>query len=216
MMLPITDYTNAFVILLAIVDPIGAVPIFIGMSAGKSSAVARRMAYVSAVTVGAVLVGAALFGETLLKFFGISMASFRVAGGLLLLLVGISMLHARKGTGLEDPAAKTRTTNDEMAVVPLAIPLLSGPGAISTMTIYAHRSAAWQHTAILIFISLLLALITWLLLRLAQPIGRYLGKIGMNIAVRLMGLLLSAAAVQFISEGLAQLFPALVRTAKIF
>jgi multiple antibiotic resistance protein len=208
---PANEYINIFVTLLAIVDPMGAIPIFISLTANDSEQSQKSTAWISAATVALVLVGSALFGEILLKFFGISISSFRVAGGLLLLLIGINMLHARQNSyagyrqGDKTPACE----RENIAVVPLAVPLLSGPGAISSMTIYAHRDLSWHHTAMLVGIGLAVALLTGWMLRLAQPIGRMLGKTGVSIAIRLMGLLLSAAGVQFITEGLLQLFPKL-------
>jgi multiple antibiotic resistance protein len=206
----LTEYVNIFVTLLAIVDPMGAIPVFISLTASDSDASKKSTAWISALTVALVLVGSALFGEILLRFFGISIASFRVAGGLLLLLIGINMLHARQNSYAGYRAAgDAEADHESVAVVPLAVPLLSGPGAISSMTLFAHRDLSWQHTGILIGISLAVALLTGWMLRLAQPIGRLLGKTGVNIGVRLMGLLLSAAGVQFITEGLLQLFPKL-------
>lgn len=205
-----SEYINMFVTLLAIVDPWGAVPVFIGIAHKQSAREQKRLALLAAFTVGMVLIGSALLGERLLLFFGISIDSFRVAGGLLLLLIGINMLHSQKGYG--QPLAQKHVCledKEEMAVVPLAIPLLSGPGAISSMTIYAHNHAQWTHLGMLIVISLLVALVTWITLWMAQPIGKMLGKAGMSITIRLMGLLLSAAAVQFIANGLARLFPGL-------
>jgi multiple antibiotic resistance protein len=204
------EYINIFATLLAIVDPMGAIPIFISLTASDSDASKKSTAWISAGTVALVLVGSALFGEILLRFFGISIASFRVAGGLLLLLIGINMLQARQSNYAGYRTGEQEACDHEnVAVVPLAVPLLSGPGAISSMTIYAHRDLSWQHTAVLVGIGLAVALLTGLLLRLAQPIGRLLGKTGVSIAVRLMGLLLSAAGVQFITEGFLQLFPRL-------
>lgn len=205
-----SEYVNIFVTLLAIVDPMGAIPIFISLTASDSDVSQRTTAWISALTVALVLVGSALFGEMLLRFFGISIASFRVAGGLLLLLIGINMLHARQNNyaGYRN-GEKPPLDRENIAVVPLAVPLLSGPGAISSMTIFAHRDLSWEHTTVLIGIGLVVALLTGWMLRLAQPIGRLLGKTGVSIAVRLMGLLLSAAGVQFITEGLLQLFPKL-------
>jgi len=207
------EYINIFVILLAIVDPLGVVPVFISLTAGQAEKSQRLTAWVTALAVGLVLILSAVIGEALLGFFGISIASFRIAGGILLLLMGISMLHAQQSFSVHRPEeAAEAAEKDNVAIIPLAIPLLSGPGAISSMTIFSHHNRTWTHIAILIGISVLLAAITGFTLRMAQPIRRTLGKTGMNIAIRLMGLLLSAAAVQFIADGMIQLFPALVKS----
>ncbi len=200
---PLSEYVNIFITLIAIVDPLGVIPIFITLTQTKTRQYQNKTAWISAVTVAIVLIASVLIGETLLNFFGISIASFRVAGGLLLLLMGINMLHARQ---VFSSYNSDNTMDENIAVVPLAIPLLSGPGAISTMTIFAHRDLQWNHLTILIGISLMVAIITWGVLFLAQKIGGVLGKTGLNITVRLMGLLLSAAAVQFMADGITQFF----------
>lgn len=205
------EYINIFVTLLAIIDPLVAVPVFLELTRGDTPRERIATGWTTAAAVGVVLAASALFGEILLSFFGISIASFRIAGGLLLLLMGIAMLHAQPSSSTHHPDEVLEAKDREnVAVIPLAIPLLSGPGAISSMTIYSHHGRSVEHLAVLAGISVGLALITGLVLRLAVPICRGLGKTGVNITKRLMGLLLSAAAVQFIADGLIQLFPAWV------
>lgn len=211
----IREYVNIFVTLVAIVDPLGAVPIFVSLTSDQSPQARRWTAWITAFTVALVLIGSAWFGGYLLGFFGISISSFRIAGGILLLMMGISMLHAQSNYGVRRPGeAAQEPEKDSIAVIPLAIPLLSGPGAISSMTIFSYRDRTWTHLAVLTGISILVAGVTGATLRLSQPISRMLGKTGVNVAVRLMGLLLSAVAVQFIADGMIQLFPALIARSK--
>jgi multiple antibiotic resistance protein len=210
-MLSWTEYLKIFTALLAIVNPIGAIPLFISLTNNLGQQERYRTALIAAITTAAVLAGACLFGDNVLRLFGVSIASFRVGGGILLLLMAISMFHAEQSRSRQTPEeaveAEERTG---VAVVPLAIPLLSGPGAISTMIIYTTQGKGPVHIAIMIGVSLLLAAIVWVSLRLAIPIGGVLGRTGINIATRLMSLLLAAIAVEFIAGGIVQLLPGLL------
>ncbi|MGA2226874.1 MAG: MarC family protein [Syntrophobacteraceae bacterium] len=211
-MLELTAYIKIFTAILVIVNPIGAVPLCISMTANQPEPARRRTVLVSAFTVGVVLIAACVLGESLLRFFGVSMASFRVGGGILIMLLAIAMFHGQlsgsKGTPEE---AKEAEKKAEIAVVPLAIPLLSGPGAISTVIIFADQSSDWAHKGLLIASCVLVAITVWITLRMAMPIGAWLGKTGVNIVSRLMGLLLAAIAVEIIAGGLSKLLPGLVK-----
>jgi MarC family membrane protein len=206
-----TVYLKIFMAILAIVNPIGSVPLFISLTDNQGNPERRRTALVAAITTSAVLAGACVFGDSVLRLFGVSIASFRVGGGVLLMLLAISMFHAEPSRSRQTPeeAIEAGERND-VAVVPLAIPLLSGPGAISTMIIYGTQGRGPAHLAILVGASLLVGLTAWISMRLAIPIGSFLGRTGINIATRLMSLLLAAIAVEFIAGGLAELFPALL------
>jgi multiple antibiotic resistance protein len=196
------EYMKMFVGLLVILNPMLAVPVFISLTEAQSDRQRLSSAGRSAVTVGVVLTIAALLGQQVLDLFGISINSFRVGGGLLILLMAVSMMHARmSGAQQTDQENEEAMAKEDVAVVPLAIPLLAGPGAISTAIIYAHRDPAWMH-AVLIGEIWVIALLVWLTMRSAMPISRALGTTGINIATRLMGLMLSAIAVEFIVNGL--------------
>jgi len=205
-----SEYAKFFIGLLAIVNPIGIVPVFMGLTRHLSAPERSRVGLRAAVTVGMVLVVALLMGEALLSFFGISLDSFRVAGGILILLMAISMLHGgispAKQTSEEAQDAEEK---ESIAVVPLGMPLLAGPGAISTIIIYSHRGHGLTHLALLLSIALSLALLTWLALRAAPAIAARLGRTGLNIVTRIMGLILAAIGVEFMANGLRQLFPGL-------
>ncbi|MBP8645378.1 MAG: YchE family NAAT transporter [Syntrophobacteraceae bacterium] len=206
-----TEYLKIFTALLVIVNPIGALPIFVTLTSHQSERERRRTAVVSAVSTGVVLIVACLLGDSLLQFFGISVASFRVGGGILILLMAIAMFHAQPSASKQTPEeAAEAGEKADVAVVPLAIPLLSGPGAISTVIIYAHQMPDWKHGALLVALCPLIAFIVWLTLRLAVPIGNALGRTGINIVTRLMGLILAAIAIEVIASGVAVLLPGLV------
>ncbi|MGE0823315.1 MAG: YchE family NAAT transporter [Candidatus Binatia bacterium] len=204
------EYTKLLTTLLVIVDPLAAIPLFLSLTSEQSAAERNQSAQVTASTVAVVLVVAIMVGEPLLRFLGISLASFRVGGGILLLLMAIAMLQAQHSR-IQQAPEETREAEEKesVAVVPLAIPLLAGPGAISTVIIYSHRATTWFDTVLLMLASLVVAGTVWIALRLASVIGAALGKTGINIITRLMGLMLAAVAVEFIAAGASQLLPGL-------
>jgi multiple antibiotic resistance protein len=203
------DYLQFVVTLTAVLDPFIAVPIFVGLTAGDDGLKRIRLARAITLTVFAVLAGSAVFGEALLRITGASLPAFRVGGGLVLLLMALAMLNAEAGGVRQSPAeAEELQHGDVSGVVPLAVPLLAGPGAIST-TIIAAQPGGVAHTAALLGCIVIVCAILWWMLRLAPAIGRRMGTSGLNIATRLFGLLLAAIAVQTMAAGLRELFPGL-------
>jgi len=206
-----SEYTRFFTALFVIIDPFAAIPIFLSLTHGYNSEERGKAVTLAAITVAVVLSLAAMFGETMLTALGTSLASFRVGGGIVLLLMALTMLRAQpdqmRATSAEKALAESR---EHVAVVPIAIPLLAGPGSISTVIIEMHRPGAEFHLLWVVAIILLLTLILWGVLRLATPIGKLLGPIGLNILNRLFGLVLTAIAVEIMANGLLDLFPALV------
>jgi multiple antibiotic resistance protein len=196
--------------LFAIVNPIGSVPIFISATDGWNRQQKLRTANVVALTVFLVLAASALFGEGILAFFSITIPSFQVGGGILILLIAINMLHAKQSHSKQTPEeAKTMEERDVIAIVPLSIPLLAGPGAISSMIIAAQDSPTFGAQLSLLMPILVVAILVWLSLQLSSYIAGKLGTIGINIVTRLMGLILAAMAVEFIAHGMSGLFPVL-------
>lgn len=203
------EYLKMFIGLLVILNPMLAVPMFVTLTESLGDAERLATARRTALAVGMVLTIAALLGQEILNLFGISIASFRVGGGLLLLLMAVAMMHARmSGAQHTREESEEALGKSDVAVVPLAIPLLAGPGAISTAIIYAHREMPWLH-ALLIGEIWAIAFLVWLTLRSALPISRHLGTTGINITTRLMGLILAAIAVEFIVNGLKVMLPGL-------
>ncbi len=198
------------VALFAIVNPIGSVPIFISATDGWSREDRARTAKIVAITVFIVLSVSAFIGDKILNFFGISIPSFQVGGGILLMLIAISMMHAKQsGTRQTPEEAQTLAEREAIAIVPLSIPLLAGPGAISNMIIAAHQNSSFSGHLSLVVPVFIIAVIIWLVLRLSASISSQLGSIGINIVTRLMGLVLAAMAVEFVAHGLIGLFPRL-------
>lgn len=203
------EYLRFAVTLTAVLDPFLAVPIFLSVTAGERSHGRLRLARVVTATVFAVLAGAALFGEALLRLIGASLPAFQVGGGLVLLLMALAMLNAQVGEIRQTRAeAREMKAREYSGVVPLAVPLLAGPGAIST-TIIAAQIGGVAHTAALVACIALVCGLLWVMLRLAHAIAPRMGTTGLNIATRLLGLLLAAIAIQTMAEGLRVLFPGL-------
>lgn len=208
-----TDWSTLFktgLALFAIVNPIGSVPVFITATAGSSDQERARIVRMVAFTVFTVLTLAIFLGDRILDFFGISIPSFQTGGGILLLLMAISMMHAKQsGIRQTEEEAQAAAEREAIAIVPLSIPLLAGPGAISSMIIAAQQSGSWWGHVQLLAPVAAVALLAWGILRLSVRIAHRLGTIGINIFTRLMGLILAAMAVEFIAHGLIGLFPAL-------
>ncbi len=206
-----TDLIKLTVALLAIVDPFAGVPVFLSVTAGYTQAERRRITQVVAITVFCVLGVAALIGTQVLRFFGISIPSFLIAGGILLLLMAISMLQARESGIRQTPdEAAEAADRDAVAVVPLGIPLLAGPGAISTMIIATHQAESLVHQLLLLIPAAIVASVVWSTFSAATRISERLGKTGMNIITRVMGLIIAAIGVEYIYRGMIELFPKLV------
>jgi multiple antibiotic resistance protein len=196
--------------LLAIVNPLAIVPFFIHYTQDFSRAQRKHTIWMASFSTFVVIATCALMGLDILKFFGISLASFQVGGGLLLLTAALSMLNAQP--------AEAKTNEEELniaaarasiAVVPLTIPLLTGPATMSTVVIYAAKASTFWQLATLVGYGVVIALATFVCFSLANPIARFLGKTGINVMTRLMGLILAALAVEVMSDGLIKLFPIL-------
>jgi len=210
-LLPLSGYVRFLVTLTAVLDPFLAVPIFLALSAARSAEERAGLVRIVTVTVFSVLAVSALVGEQLLLLIGASLAAFRVGGGLVLLLMALAMLNAQAGGVRQSEDEERALRSGEFSgVVPLAVPLLAGPGAIST-TIIAAQAGAAAHIAAILACILLVCALTWITLKLAGPIGARMGTTGLNIATRLLGLLLAALAIQTMAEGLRQLFPGLAQ-----
>jgi MarC family membrane protein len=203
------EYLRFIATLTAVLDPFLAVPIFLGVTAARDARSRQRLANAVTLTVFAVLAGAAVFGEALLKLLGASLPAFQVGGGLVLLLMALAMLNAQAGGMRQSRAEAEELESGELTgVVPLAVPLLAGPGAIGT-TIIAAQAGGVGHTSALVGCIALVCLVLCGVLRLADAVGQRMGTTGLNIATRLLGLLLAAIAIETMADGLKVLFPGL-------
>jgi len=205
-----TDYVHILTALLVITNPIGAIPVFITLTRDQSADARKNTARITATAVAVVLIVSIFLGQPLLHLFGISLPSFRVGGGILILMMALAMLRGYPGETQHSPEEHIDAEDsDTSAIVPLAIPMLAGPGAISTTIVYAHRTHSFWDVTFLVIAALLVAGSVWAALSLAEPIANRLGRYGITVTTRVMGLILAAVAVEFISGGLIQLFPRL-------
>ncbi|MEF9386762.1 MarC family protein [Ralstonia solanacearum species complex bacterium KE056] len=204
------DLTKSFFSLLALINPIGAIPFFISLTESQTDEEKRRTIKTASISVALVIGISALLGEQIIGFFGFSVGSLQVGGGIIMIMIALNMLNAQtsrtKATPEEEDEAGVRAS---IAVVPLAIPLLTGPGSISTVIVYAGKTQHWYELLFLAGVGVLIALVVWIVLRAAEPIARVIGRTGINVGTRLMGLILAALAVEFIVDGLKTLLPVL-------
>jgi multiple antibiotic resistance protein len=193
----------AFSSIFFLVDPFAAVPPFLAMTNRAEPAARRRMAARASWTCFIVLSLFALSGSFIFKMFGITLAAFEIAGGLILLLVGLDMLQARRSTQEDVGETEEGTHKEDIGITPLGIPLLAGPGAISTVMVLMGASPTWRH-AIPIFIAIAVtAFASFVILASADRVRKRMGETGIRIMMRIMGLMLTAIAVQFVINGLA-------------
>src|SRR5438270_8540902 len=198
----VVAFTSVFIL----VDPFAAIPAFLVMTAHDDSARRRRMAKRAAWTCLIVLGSFGLAGSWIFRVFGITLPAFEIAGGLILLLIGIDMLQARRSSTQEvEPERQEGTEKEDVGITPLGIPMLAGPGAISTVMVFIGPKPEVQEI-IPVFVAIILtALISYWVLAGAEMVRRRLGETGIRILVRLMGLLLTSIAVQFFVNGLTHL-----------
>lgn len=208
----VLELVKAALALFAIVDPVGVIPIFLLATQGYTLAQSRAAARIAALTVLGVLTLFTFLGEPLLMFFGIRLAAFSVAGGLLLLLLALSMVqaHVSPQRQTRDEAMEAEA-KDAVGVVPLGIPLLAGPGAITHVIVAAGTAKGdVLHQAALLVPVAVVALSVWLAFRAAPAIADRLGKTGIHVVTRLMGLIIAAISIEMIASGLGALFPGLL------
>jgi multiple antibiotic resistance protein len=190
-----------------IVDPFAVVPLFVAMTAQDTPEKASKMALRACVVGAALLAFFALFGGVIFKVMGVSLPAFRVAGGILLLITALDMLRARTSeTRTSDAETREGIDKEDIAIVPLAMPLLAGPGSIATvMVLVSETKTWWWGIAVLVAIAVTF-IASYLVLRGAQLVQRVLGASGIAILQRVMGLILAAISVQFIAEGMRDLW----------
>lgn len=199
--------------LLLVVDAPGVVPIFLAMTASDSATHQRATALRASLVTAVVLAGFAAAGSVIFRVLGISLGAFRIAGGLLLFLLAVDMLRAERSRQRTSPEeeAEGRDRSD-VSVFPLAIPMMAGPGATSTVMVLISRAErAWQYAVVFAAI-IFTAFISYWMLRGAVGFEKRLGRTGLNVIQRVMGLILAATAVEFVVEGIASVLPAIARS----
>jgi multiple antibiotic resistance protein len=197
----------AFTTLFVTISPIEAAAMFAAITPGSTAAHKRSMATRGALIAGGILLVFALFGESLLSTLGISLAALRTSGGILLLLIGIDMVFARSsgGTSTTDEETQEAEQKQDISVFPLATPLIAGPGAMgAVILLMANAEGDWKTQATIIACLLAVLLMTFVALLGATYIQKLLGVTGLQVISRIMGVLLSALAVQFVFDGIRQ------------
>ena len=193
---------HAFVMLFLVIDPVSTVPVFIGMTPGASASRRRRDARNASITVVAILLSFLLFGQAVFTAFDITITAFRIAGGIIILIIALDLLkatHTSVRMDREEQSEDYRTT--DIAVAPLGIPMLGGPGAISAVMVLAAREPTSAGMLSLAIIIVIIGFLCYVILSAGTLVQRILGVTGVNVVTRLMGLILLALAVQFMMDG---------------
>ncbi len=199
-MIDLAFFITAFTTMFVVIDPFGTTPIFVALTQDMETAARRKTAIRSCLTAVCILIAFAAFGEAVLGFVGISMAAFRVAGGALLFLTALDMLFERRTKRREDRAEEEE--HPDPSVFPLAIPLIAGPGSIATIILLAGQNPGIQGIAAACAVMLAVMAVVFIFFLSGGMIARLLGKTGLNVLTRLLGMLLAALSVQFILDGL--------------
>jgi multiple antibiotic resistance protein len=200
---------TAFATVFAIVDPLATAPIFLAITPGNTEEERRRMAAQASLVAGGVLLVFALTGNRIFTFFGISTPAFRVAGGILLLVTALETLRSGEGGKPQTPEERRESLEKpDVAITPLAIPLLAGPGAISTVALLGSNAKNAVDMLIVGAAIVLTLTIAWVALANAGRLVKIVGRIGLKIVTRIMGLLLAGIGVEFILAGIRQFWSA--------
>jgi multiple antibiotic resistance protein len=197
--------------LLSIVDPFAALPIFLALTAGQGAPQRARTARVATLTCFVVLTTFALAGTFIFSFFSITLPAFKIAGGILLFGVGLEMMRGRQSDTRATAEEKVEAeAKEDIAIIPMGLPLLSGPGAIATVMVLVGKTHGWGQRLGAYAAIVAVSVLTFLVLRSAELVARMLGRTGINLIGRVMGLILAATAVQFVIDGAHEAFPRLL------
>ena len=195
---------SSLITFFVVIDPPGCAPIYAGLSAGASAAHRRAMAIRAVGVASAILLVFALFGEDLLRGLGISLASFRIAGGIMLFLIALEMVFEKRTQRREDRAQKVADDPeaDDVSIFPMAMPMIAGPGSIASVMLLMARNDGIERSAVVLAALATILILTLVALLLAAPLMRLLGAKIEAVITRLLGVLLAALAVQFVMDGL--------------
>lgn len=206
----ISDLMKFAITLISIINPLGAIPVFLGFSKNHKNLNIKKVSYTTATAVTTTLLVSLFFGQAVLNFFGISIASFTIGGGLLLFTMAFSMISAHQSNAkINTEEIRSIDFEREIGIIPLAIPLLSGPGAISTSIIYSKNFSHLTHWIGAIVVIFVIGLIIKIILSYADKIGDRLGQIGLNVMTRIMGLILLSMSIEMIAGGIKEIMPIL-------
>jgi multiple antibiotic resistance protein len=198
-------FVSSLITFFVVIDPPGCAPIFAGLTTGAGAAHRRAMAVRAVMVAAAILLVFALVGEDLLRGLGISLASFRIAGGIMLFLIALEMVFEKRTQRREDRAAKVAADHEveDVSIFPMAMPMIAGPGSIASVMLLMARNDGLDRTLVVLAALASILLLTLVALLAAGPIMRVLGARIEAVITRLLGVLLAALAVQFVMDGLA-------------
>ena len=204
------EFVGIVTLLYAVANPLGVIPIFLGLTHKLSRAKTIKIIQIAAASVGILLMVAVLLGASILHFFNVSLDDFRIAGGMLVLFIAFNMFQAHYGGLIQTLEEKLEAEDDavhEIAITPLAFPLLVGPAEMSIVITYANDLGGWQSKGMLALAGIMTAALVALTLRLAVPINRALGKTGINVVTRVMALVVASIGVHLIMTGIKNSYP---------
>ena len=193
-----------FISILFIVDPLGATPAFMLMTSTDPPELRRALALKASIACALILMLFATAGGLIFKIFGITFPAFRIAGGIVLGITALEMLRADRSTRETREEVQEGMEKPDIAITPLALPILSGPGAISTVMVFMNEATSWTESLPIYLAILATGCVTYFFLRMSEHVHRILGRTGINVFSRLMGLVLATVAVQFILDGLRE------------
>lgn len=202
----IVDFLRIFVAIFIIVDPIGLLPLFIALTHNYSKKRIKHTVWLACLTAVFVLIIFAFAGDIILEFFGVTIPAFRIAGGIIIFIIALGMLQAKRTRLKTTPEEEEKgLEQEEVGIVPIGIPMLAGPGAITTVIVFTSSSQQYN-TYITIAAIMLTLFFAFFILKQAVSIHRILGPTGLNIFTRLMGLILAVISVQFVIDGIKEFF----------
>lgn len=209
----ISDILKFSITLVSIINPLGAIPVFLGFTKNHKNLNIKNVTNTCAIASSTTILVSLVCGQFLLNFFGISVASFTIGGGLLLFMMAFSMISGQQSnTKMNNDEIRSMDFEREIGIIPLAIPLLSGPGAISTSIIHAKNFTTTTHWIAGIVMVVLIGLLIKIILSYAENIGERLGQIGLNVMTRIMGLILLSMSIEMIAFGIKEIIPVLKGT----
>lgn len=202
------NYLHFFLGLFAVINPIGMIPIFIAMTGFQSTKERNKINIISNITAAFILIISLSLGNMILNFFEISIESFRIAGGILIISISISMIHGTLMNNLIKNKNKNKFfyNKENISIIPLAMPLIAGPGAISSTIIWSTHHNNWNNKLGCILVILLFSFICWIFFQIAPIFIKILGSTGINILTRIMGLLLMSLGIEFIISSIITIF----------
>lgn len=205
-------YMQFFIGLVAVINPFGILPVFVGMTAHQYEAERNKTNLITSVSVGIILLVSLYIGQPLLNLFSISIDSFRIAGGLLIISIAMTMISGKLGEEKQNKEEKATdfSNSDSIAVVPLAMPIMAGPGAISSTIVWGAQYNHWVDWVGFTVAIILFAVMCYGLFRSGPLVVKFLGKTGSNVVTRIMGLILMALGIEVCAVGISHLFPGLV------